>query len=280
MPKFALVLTSTGREAELRRLLRSLRDQEMKDFIIFSGDQSAGKLDRLWPEFQDLPLVVIPLPRRGVSWARNALSRIALAGNPEFVAYPDDDCWYAPDTLQKAASALAKKKSGLDALVGSWSAGSGKRPRDRTGAISRYSAFSRGETYVQFYRASLVRNVGEWDESLGPGTGLPYGCGEDTDFLLRALKLSDRIMRVPEVRVFHPLPGMGHQLRDRWISYARGRMRLLRKHNFPLMFRLANVLWPLARIPLERPGRWPYRLAMFSGRLTGLLERTPRKPGP
>lgn len=271
MTRFALVLTSTGREAELRRLLGSLRKQTFQDFRIFAGDQSGGELDALWPDFSDLALTVIPLPRRGVSFARNALGRAALAQNPEFIAYPDDDCWYEPDTLEQAAGALGAEP-GLDALLGVWSDGGQSGKSGKAVPLNRYSAFSRGETYVQFYRASLARRIGSWDESLGPGTGLPYGCGEDTDFLLRGLGLGSRIMRVPAVRVCHPLPRMDSGLADRWRSYARGRMRLLKKHRFPFFFKLANVLWPLVRMPLEKPGRWSYRLAMFRGRLAGLLE--------
>lgn len=54
------------------------------------------------------------------------------------------------------------------------------------------------------------------------------------------------------------------------ISYAAGRMFLLKKHAFPLWFRCANVLYPLCMLPLDalRKGRKAarYRWRMFKER--------------
>lgn len=253
----------------MSRLLDSLDRQRLKDFKIYLGDQSGGALDHLWGRHANLDLRIVPLPRSGVSSARNALTTLALTESPAYLAYPDDDCWYTPQTLELAAAALEDAR-GQDAILGTWGATPGSICNMPEGRIGRYSAFRRAETYVQFYRTSLVQKIGPWDETLGPGTGLPYGCGEDTDFLLRALELSDRITRRPEVQVYHPLPRLGGDMAKKWREYALGRMHLLEKHKFPLYFRLANVAWPLLRMPLERPSAWPYRAAMFLGRLEGL----------
>ena len=36
-----------------------------------------------------------------------------------------------------------------------------------------------------FFRNNVVNNVGLFDETLGPGADTKYGCGEDTDYLIR-----------------------------------------------------------------------------------------------
>lgn len=276
MPRFALLITSLGRSAPLHRLLASLENQTCHDFKVFLGDQSGGCLKGVARDHPGIDLELFSLPRRGVSHARNQLTRHALAASPQYIAYPDDDCWYEPDTLEQAAATFAHD-SALDGIVGVWSDCSGNIRAQPSARLNSFSAFRRAETYTQFYRAELVGKIGDWDECLGPGTGLPYGCGEDTDFLLRAIKLGANIRRISTVHVLHPLPSLDMSMAPRWRSYALGRMRVLQKHGFPLYFRLANVAYPLLRLPLEGPRRWPYRLAMFRWRLSGLRSGKWRK---
>jgi hypothetical protein len=157
----------------------------------------------------------------------------------------------------------------------------GQSPCRGTGAaplrlVNRYAAFRRSGTIVQFYRKQCVEAVGPFDERLGPGTGLPYGCGEDTDYLLRALAAGFGVYRARSVVVRHaPFavrdPGIGAKIE----AYARGRMYLLRKHSLPLWFVLANIAWPLLCIPGEclRECRAVarFRRRMFSARLASFM---------
>ncbi|MDR2669648.1 MAG: glycosyltransferase [Desulfovibrio sp.] len=143
-------------------------------------------------------------------------------------------------------------------------------------AVNRYSAFRHSGTIVQFYRKQCVKAVGPFDERLGPGTGLPYGCGEDTDYVLRALAAGFGVYRARSVVVRHaPFsirdPGIGAKIE----AYARGRMYLLRKHDLPLWFVLANIAWPLLCIPGECLREClavaSFRRRMFSARLSSFL---------
>ncbi len=118
--------------------------------------------------------------------------------------------------------------------------------------------------------------MGNFDETLGPGTGLPWGCGEDTDYLLRVNAAGFSVARCNAIRVYHPKPDMADPtLIPKMHAYGLGRMYLLRKHCFPMWFRLANVVYPLLRLPLDLPrhgwGAARYRAAMFLGRCRGLL---------
>lgn len=135
--------------------------------------------------------------------------------------------------------------------------------------ISQIGTFKNGETYLQFFRAEAVKDL-RFDPRLGPGTGLPYGCGEDTDYLLEAHKRAP-VWRCPSIRVFHPSPDTHVPSDAKIASYAAGRMYLLKKHAFPLWFRCANVLYPLCMLPLDalRKGRKAarYRWRMFVERL-------------
>jgi GT2 family glycosyltransferase len=132
--------------------------------------------------------------------------------------------------------------------------------------------------YTQFYRKSVIETVGDFDPNLGPGTGLPYGCGEDTDYLLRVLKAGFTVLRTPSVMVLHPAVNMRSPgLRDKTRAYARGRMYLLRKHNMPKWFVLANILYPLLCLPVECLHQFllvvRYRWTMFRARLATWISR-------
>lgn len=262
----SLVIATLGRREELARLLESLETQTFRPFQVVIVDQNPpGYLDGvIAPHAATLDLAVVACEPKGVSSARNLGLERACG---DLVAFPDDDCRYAPQTLERVAGLFAANP-GMDGLVVAWGEEfSGDAAPAAMEPVSRTGAFRNAGALVQFYRREAIGDV-RFDPTLGPGTGLPYGCGEDTDFLLRMLGNGARIHRVSELLVQHaaPDPG-GRNLVPKTHAYARGRMRLLRKHGFPLWFRVANVLYPLGRLALEGPRAWRYRTAMFAGRL-------------
>lgn len=267
-PRLALCIATVGRITELDRLLTSLEQQICTDFHIYLADQNApGTLDAILQKHANLPIARILLPSRGVSIARNAL--LSLVEDGDILIFPDDDCWYAPDTLTQAVEAFRRHPE-AGAVLGYWTPSPQfPQPDNTEQALSATALFSQGGTCVQFFRAEVVKDL-RFDPRLGPGTGLPYGCGEDTDYLLEAHKRAP-VWRCPSIRVFHPSPDTHVPSDAKIASYAAGRMYLLKKHAFPLWFRCANVLYPLCMLPLDalRKGRKAarYRWRMFVERL-------------
>lgn len=266
-PRLALCIATVGRITELDRLLTSLEQQTCTDFHIYLADQNApGTLDAMLQKHASLPMTRIQLPSRGVSIARNAL--FPLVTGEDILVFPDDDCWYAPDTLAQVVEALRRHPE-AGAVLGYWTSSAQVPPPANTEQfLSATALFSQGGTCVQFFRAEVVKDL-RFDSRLGPGTGLPYGCGEDTDYLLEAHKRAP-VWRCPSIRVFHPSPDTHVPSDAKIASYAAGRMYLLKKHTFPLWFRCANVLYPLCMLPLDalRKGRKAarYRWRMFKER--------------
>jgi len=266
-----LLIATIGRKAELDRLLTSLEGQTCKNFRIFLADQNQpGYLDNMLARHPGLPIIRTMLPPQGVSVARNVLLERAAA---EIIVFPDDDCWYAADTLERVFGAFRAHPS-CGALLGVWTpSAAASVPRMAEGVVSRTGLFSLAGTCVQFFRRDAVQGL-RFDPLLGPGTGLPYGCGEDTDFLLYAHAQTE-VRRYRDIRVFHPSPMDALPPRQKVASYAAGRMYLLKKHKFPLWFVLVNVLYPLCLAPVEAlkcgcaHGR--YRWRMFCERLRNLL---------
>lgn len=267
-PRLALLIATVGRITELDRLLTSLEQQTCTDFHIYLADQSApGTLDAMLQKHASLPMTRIQLPSRGVSIARNAL--LPLVTGEDIIVFPDDDCWYAPDTLAQAVEAFRRHPEAGAVMGKSIDASPVSPSCGKDAPVSQIGTFKNGETYLQFFRAEVVKDL-RFDPRLGPGTGLPYGCGEDTDYLLEAHKRAP-VWRCPPIRVFHPSPDTHVPSDAKIASYAAGRMFLLKKHAFPLWFRCANVLYPLCMLPLDalRKGRKAarYRWRMFVERL-------------
>ena len=270
--KVSLAIATIGRTAELERLLDSLCAQSYQNFEVLIADQNpmgflTDSLNRYEGKLRIRHFVI---PPRGVSAARNALFPY-LDG--DIVAFPDDDCWYEPDTLKQVVAFFTQMQE-IGSIMGVWGhclSAPQLNPQDmQPRPISTYRIFTRGETYVQFYRRAIIDKVGGFDEELGPGTGLPYGGGEDTDYLLRAAQMGP-VWRVPAVHLLHPLQNSKQINKEKLRMYAQGRMKLLQKHNMPLWFKLANVVYPLYRGMTEERSMWNYRWHMFMARLRALF---------
>lgn len=272
-PLVSLLVATVGRTQPLIRLFASFAAQKYPNLQIVVADQNPeGTLDTIVASFEGkLEITVLRVENRGVSSARNALLPLAKG---DIIAFPDDDCWYAPNALETVVSLWQQRPHALG-MVTAWKATDQDESDcpQTVSAVTRYNAFKRGETYTQFYRKEALQGI-EFDSELGPGTGLPYGCGEDTDFLLHVLETGAPVIRTSRVLVYHPEPNLADPALPKKVhAYALGRMHLLRKHKFPLWFKLANVAFPLLRLPLEGKKAWTYRTTMFMGRLKGLFHK-------
>lgn len=108
MPRFSLIVATIGRTQELQTLLRSLEEQQLRDFELIVVDQNPDH--RLTAILQDWTAKLAQAKAQsngsvetmhlrcaaGVSPARNLGIRHSSG---EFLAFPDDDCWYQPDAL-------------------------------------------------------------------------------------------------------------------------------------------------------------------------------------
>ncbi|HTV54020.1 MAG TPA: glycosyltransferase family A protein, partial [Terriglobia bacterium] len=215
---------------------------------------------------------------RGLSRARNiALPHIT----GDVVAFPDDDCWYPPDLLKQVAHFLSENPE-CDGLTGC-SADPAGRPSpscDRhPGDITTGNVWRRAISFTIFLRRNVIAKAGEFDEALGVGAGTPWGSGEETDYLLRALAAGCRFHYDPSVLVLHPkLPERNDaEARQKAYCYAQGVGHVLRVHNYSQFAMWRMVVTPLKRaaysLATGRPARAAVRWKMFSGCLAGYMTR-------
>jgi glycosyltransferase involved in cell wall biosynthesis len=247
---FDLVVATVDRVDELDRLLRSLERQTHADFRLLVADQNEdGRVAEVLARHPSLHSERLPAPR-GLSRARNvALPHLRA----DVVAFPDDDCVYRDDLLERVAARL----EGLDGITGReewWRAAPARLTRD--------NLWNRAISFTIFLRREVVERVGAFDERLG----LPGSSGEEIDYLIRALDSGARIEYDPSLVVEHPrkpvdLAAVG--ARDgASVGY------ILRKHDFPARVVARMLLRPAVGMVVQ-PGRARFHAATLRGRIHG-----------
>jgi glycosyltransferase involved in cell wall biosynthesis len=246
MPRFSLIVATIGRTEELSRLLESLAKQEMRDFELIIVDQNSD--DRIASLLEKWPSSVaqgngehcgIQVKRLrckpGVSRARN-LGLVHSEG--DILAFPDDDCWYHPDTLRSVDEWFGQHDDYGILSIGC---------RDEQGQVSgnRWVQTECDLKAVNIFRTSgtccfFVRRPNRevllvFDESLGPGAGTRFGSAEDTDFLLTLMSHGIRGRFYSALHVGHPCKD-GFVDVQRAERYGGGFGRVLAKHSLPFLF--------------------------------------------
>ena len=240
---FDLVVATVGRTTELQRFLASLDAQTHRDFRVLVVDQNDD--DRVVPLLDERAVRL--RSARGLSRARNAaLPRLEA----DVVAFPDDDCVYPPDLLERVAARVTT----LDGVTG-------REPWWTTTAatLTRNNLWNRAISFTIFLRRALVERVGGFDERLG----LPASSGEEIDYLIRALDAGAHIEYDPSLVVEHPRKNSDVAARDgETIGY------LLRKHGYGAGTIAKMLLRPAAGIALE-PRRARFHAETLRGRMRG-----------
>lgn len=237
--KFSLILATVGRSKELARFLQHLDQQTYRNFELIVVDQSPdGILEPLLRQYQErFPLLHLR-SERGLSRARN----VALQHfSGDIVAFPDDDCWYAPDTLEKIAQAF-HENSGFDGFTGRATDDSSRSAFDwfhnKSGWVDKKNVWRRAVSISIFLRAGVTRAVGSFDESLGAGSGYGRYSAEETDYLIRAVDSGFSIYYCSDLCIFHPNPAPNYdrELIKKGYGYSLGLGYVLRKHKYPVWF--------------------------------------------
>lgn len=273
----SLVVCTVGRVEELRQFLDSLQRQTFRDFEVVVSDQNQdSRLDPILAEYEgSFPILHLRLESKGASAARNEGMSQAKG---DVIAFPDDDCLYPPDLLDKVDSFFSGNP-GKHGLTGRSVAGGGGTSMGRfdaeAGAVDRFNVWTRGIEYTMFFRRASVRDL--WfDTKIGPGAGTPWGCGEGTDFLIRLMERGSSLHYDPALNVVHPpsVPPYTEANIRKAYSYGRGMGLALKRHRMPLSMKARWLYRPLGGAALSLAGRKPskarYHWSTFKGRLHGL----------
>lgn len=234
----SLIVPTLGRTEELKRFLDSLKAQRGLDFkdveVIIVDQNGDGRLDALLTGHgASFDIKHLKIEPKGLSNARNAGLAVARGS---YVGFPDDDCFYAPDTLAKVLGFF--KETG-----GKWGLFIRCMDPMTQEDFLRYPKIEKaihspqdgnvflGISIGQFHPLDAARAVGGFDEVFGIGGC--WGSGEETDFSLRLLQIGLPIRFRPDIVVFHaktnPLD-LRNMSKEKVRSYAMGFGALCRKH--------------------------------------------------
>lgn len=242
--KLSLIQTSQNRQDELKRFVESLNGQVGIDFnqiqfIFVDQEDNRHVFDDLDKRIE---FVYIKYHHCSLSHARN-IGLEHVTG--DYIGFPDDDCWYEPNTLSKVFKSLAIM--GIDGIVAKGMDEHGRLTNifpskekmltkyDRCGAIS-YTIFVRFDKSVSF------------DEMLGVGSPYGLGAGEETDYILKLMDEKKFTFEYdPNIIVHHPFFALviNKKTLDKIKNYSRGNGYLLRKHKFPITYVLKQFVRPV-----------------------------------
>lgn len=244
--EFDLVVPTLGRSAELARFLAALEAQSYRSYrlIVVVDEDGKTELEPTLAPYRDRIRLLLVESERGLSRARNAGLR-QVAG--DVVSFPDDDCWYPTDLLERVADTLDRNPA-WDGVTGRTVDKSGGSSvmlwQKEPGLITRENVWRTAITVTIFLRQALVERVGFFDETLSLGSGTPWGSGDETDYVLRALAAGFTLGYDPSIVVYHesPNPPFSRSAAKRAYGYGMGSSRVLRMHGYSRRFAAYRVL--------------------------------------
>lgn len=277
--RFSLIVATLGRMQEIQCLLASLDAQSHRDFELIVVDQNPDdRLVHILNPYQTQFPIVHLSSKRGLSRARNVGLKHATG---EVVGFPDDDCWYSDDLLEKTTRLLSEQPEagGVSGRVTDEGGTFDARFDQVSGLLEISNVWRRTSSASLFVRRRLFEDISGFDEELGVGSGTIWGGAEDIEYALRAVRFGFEIYYDPSLVVFHPhaLASGYREMSGRAYSYGAGIGRVWRKHDYPLRLVSYSMLRPAGGAVLAllsgQPDKASYHWSAFRGRLRGWISR-------
>lgn len=275
-PAVSLILATVGRTDELDRMFDSLAAQTFGNFEVIVVDQNQD--ERLRPHLErarqrGLAIRHLKQSQPNLAAARN--TGIAAASG-KWVGFPDDDCWYAPDLLQRVVDRFLRQDEPSGVVV-RWV------EQDEQPMVAGNLSWERSSAFrdipvssiTLFCSRTVCTRIDGFDSRLGVGQW--FGAGEETDFVLRALRTGAVFTYDPAAEVHHAvsseMPEATPQVRQAVRCRARGTGALYAKHHLPLWVIARGLIAPVLRPLLKGSFGADLSLgcAVMRGRLDGLL---------
>jgi glycosyltransferase involved in cell wall biosynthesis len=274
--RVSLIMATIRRTLELEKFLYHLARQTYRDFELIVVDQNED--NRIVPILQlyenQIPIVHIR-SEKGISKSRNK-GLTYVTG--DLVSFPDDDCWYDPNVLEKVVQYFQVRPE-LDIVTGrsidEWGNDAASKFDRTEGVVDKLNVWRRAISFTIFHKKSIGIQVGGFDEEIGVGADSIYLSGEETDYVLRALP-NCQVYYFPELTVNHPSPITQYstQVIERAYKYGCGFGKVVTKHRYSLKFKAVALFKPFAAMLLYSTAfqfpRSNYYWHSFKGRLRGM----------
>jgi glycosyltransferase involved in cell wall biosynthesis len=262
------IVATYRRKDELRKLLDSIIENNCPHLEIIIVDQNTDNLiDKLIAYYVlklDITHLKISVPNQ--SAARNLGATKAKYG---IICFPDDDCWFEGNALNKVSYHF-KTHASTDLLVINWKQNITKYYDSCF--LTKKEIFSFRSvgyvTYVLFFKRDVFSSLGGFIESIGLGQYI--GGGEDTEITFRAADKDLVIYYDSSIAVNHKYTNIN----DRSLFSIRTRERamgyLYKKYKLPYLIILRGFIAPLIHMLLTlNPKKWRAYYNIFLARIEG-----------
>lgn len=274
--KFSLITATLGRVSEFERLLQSLSAQTFKDFELIVVDQNDHfQLEEICNRFKNLNIKYIHSDKKGLSLNRNIGLKYAVG---EIVGFPDDDCYYDNNLLEKVVEKFENFPD-YKLVVVEWkdtitsNIMKGKTPNNK---IRRNDLHKRCISFNFFI--SQKTNM-QFDENLG--VGARFGAGEETDFLWNYFMNEDYGIFADDTFVWHPHKEMTEINTKRSYNYALGYGAIMKKAFSVYKFRfvLFKFLFAIAKniVGILFTRKRQHHIAALKGKIIGFYSYTKKQ---
>jgi glycosyltransferase involved in cell wall biosynthesis len=274
--KVSLILATLGRDQDVADFLQSLLHQTYKNFELIIIDQNKdGKIDAIAASF----ISCFELRHIKVEFTGNARARdygIGLAQG-RIVAFPDDDCVYEKDVLEKVVAEFVRREQLAILVAGSYEFSSTRFSIGVNSRKARY--FSRfgmmGVEFTQFFDLSRVdRKQFHLDHDFGIGS--KYSGGEGFELLYRLLRAGGTAFYTPDIKIYHPDKDHYKLGTGRMLMYSTGVGAYIRKfanqHDAFILYYIVRKMFvaPIFKMMLAAILLNPKRLAYSFYNLVGV----------
>jgi len=245
--KYSLILATLGRDIELNHFLSSLQNQTYRDFELIIVDQNRdGKIDSIVAPYKTrFPVNHVKVDFTGNSRARDYGIRFAQG---DIVAFPDDDCVYEKDVLEKAAEEFGNKPEVAILSAGSYDFSKVRFSIGVNAKCSRhFSQFNMmGVEFTHFFNlARMDRKEFYLDHDFGIGSKYPGA--EGFELLYRLLRAGNKAFYNPEIRIYHANKDSYKVGADRMLLYSAGVGAYIRKftneHDVSMLYYIARKMF-------------------------------------
>ncbi|MDD5580003.1 MAG: glycosyltransferase family 2 protein [Methylobacter sp.] len=202
--KVSLILATLGRDLEVAEFLHSLLNQTHKNFELVIIDQNKdGKIDTMVKPFMSCFEVL----HVKVNFTGNARARdygISFAQG-RIIAFPDDDCVYEKEVLEKVIAEFEKRKELSILVAGSYDFSSNRFSiginSHRAQYFSRFNMM--GVEFTQFFNRNRIDGE-QFHLDHDFGIGSKYSGAEGFELLYRLLRAGGTAFYTPEIKIYHP----------------------------------------------------------------------------
>lgn len=231
--RYSLIVATLNDAGKLARLLESLCQLERGpsfEVIIVDQNQDDRVIDQIGRFWQRLDILYLRVTFVGASRSRNFGAQKATG---LWLAFPDDDCQFFPDTLVEVDR--AREDSQVFVVTGRTVDEQGNpsvlRWKLEPTEFTAWNMFGCLTESTLFVDKKSFHDAGAFDERFGPGASYQAAEGVDLMDRLFSVRPGCKACYSPKIRIKHPakIPPWNSWAVDRFFSYARGDGALIAK---------------------------------------------------